>query len=228
MNDSAADDRAERIRALFPMVRKIARRVGRLVAGSDFDDLVGEGCIGLIRAVDSFDPQRGPSLAQYAGRVVAGAMLNGIRRCDPVSERVRRSVREAERERYAIATQTGRLPTQPEMEARRPGLRRATIHAYRYAPVSLDAPLPTGERLSGDWGADPCAIVAQRTEHAGVRRALQALPERQRKLLAWHYFGDVSLHAIGRHLNISPQRVSQIHLAAITRLRKQNANANAS
>lgn len=222
-----APDREECIRALFPMVRRIARRVGRLVPGSDIDDLVGDGCVGLIRAVDSFDPERGPSLVQYAGRIVAGAMLNGIRRSDPVSERVRRTVREAERERYAIATQTGRLPSQSEMEARRPGLRRATVHAYRYAPVSLDAPLPTGERLSGDWGADPCAVVAQRAEHAGVRRALQTLPERQRKLLAWHYFGEVSLHAIGMHLSISPQRVSQIHLAAIARLRKQGADADA-
>ena len=221
------ETREERIRALFPMVRRIARRIGRLVPGSDIDDLVGEGCIGLIRAVDSFDPARGPSLAQYAGRIVAGAMLNGIRRCDPVSERVRRNVREAERERYAIATQTGRLPSQSEMEARRPGLRRATIHAYRYAPVSLDAPLPTGERLSGDWGADPGAIVAERTEHDGIRRALSKLPERQRKLLAWHYFGEVSLHAIGRHLSISPQRVSQIHLAAIMRLRRNETRADA-
>lgn len=219
------DARERSARELFPMVKRIARRIRRLVPGSDFDDLVGEGCVGLMRAVDSFDPQRGPTLEQYAGRIVAGAMLNGVRRLDPVSERVRRNVREAERERYAIASQTGRLPTQAEMEERRPGLRRATVHAYRHAPVSLDAPLPAGENLAGDWGADPCAIVARRLEHANVRDALRALPERQRTLLALHYFGGLSLHSIGRRMNVSPQRVSQIHIAAIARMRKEERYA---
>lgn len=220
-------ERDAQVRELFPLVKRIARRIGRLVPGSDVDDLVGEGCVGLMRAVDSFDPNRGPSLAQYAGRIVAGAMLNGVRRFDPVSERVRRDVREAERERYALATQTGRLPTQLEMEERRPGLRRANIHAYRHSPASLDAPLPTGEQLSGDWGADPAAIVAERIEHERVRQALRDLPERHRKLLALHYFCDVSLHSIGHRMGISPQRVSQIHIAAIAKLKKQDRYANA-
>lgn len=217
-----AEERERSVRELFPMVKKIARRISRMVPNSDVDDLVGEGCVGLMRAVDSFDPHRGPTLAQYAARIVAGAMLNGIRRLDPVSERVRRDVREAERERYAVATQTGRLPTQLEMEERRPGLRRAAIHAYRHAPVSLDAPLPAGEQLSGDWGADPASIVCERIEHERVRTALRSLSERQRKLLALHYFGDLSLHAISSRMNVSPQRVSQLHIAAVSKLKKQS------
>ena len=227
MAKDAQDEREARIRQLFPMVKNIARRVGRMVPGSDIDDLVGDGCVGLIRAVDSFDPHRGPTLEHYAGRVVAGAMLNGIRRLDPVSERVRRDVREAERERYAIATQTGALPSQLEMEQRRPGLRRANLHAYRHAPVSLDAPLPTGEQLSGDWGADPATIVSEQIESQNVRDSLRRLNERQRTLLVLHYFGDQSLHSISKRLNISPQRVSQLHIAAIAKLKKVSPYANA-
>lgn len=220
-------DREKQIRDLFPMVKKIARRVSRMVPGSDVDDLVGEGCVGLIRAVDSFDPMRGPSLEHYASRVVAGAMLNGIRRLDPVSERVRRDVREAERERYAIASHTGALPSQLEMEKRRPGLRRATIHAYRYAPVSLDAPLPLDEQLSGDWGADPAEIVSQRVRNEAVRRAVSSLSPRHRKLLASHYFAEQSLHSISKAMDVSPQRVSQLHIAAIAKLKKAVTYANA-
>jgi hypothetical protein len=59
------------VRTLLPLVRKLARRLKRLVPGLDFDDLVGDGCVGLIRAVDSFDPLRGPQLAEYARRLVA-------------------------------------------------------------------------------------------------------------------------------------------------------------
>jgi RNA polymerase sigma factor for flagellar operon FliA len=212
--------REETIRTLFPLVKKIARRVHRMVSGSEIDDLVGDGCIGLIRAVDSFDASRGPGLERYASRVIAGAMLNGLRRLDPVSERVRKELRDAERERYALAGSTGRLPTQSEMEQRRPALRRATVHAYRHAPLSLDAPLPAGEQLSGDWATDPAALAVIRSERAGVHVALRRLPERQRRLLHLHYFSGHSLHQIGRLFAISPQRASQLHIAALKNLRK--------
>ncbi len=195
-----SDRREEIIRGLFPLVKKIARRVGRIVKGSDFDDLIGEGSIGLIRAVDSFDAQRGPTLEQYAGHIIAGAMLNGIRRLDPVSERVRRDVREAERERYTLASECGQLPSMREMEERRPGLRRARMHAYRYTPLSLDGPLPSGENFTTNWFSDPGGIVERESRYAEVRAALEKLPPRARRVLAMHYFEDHSLHAIGRKL----------------------------
>lgn len=216
-----AEEREQLIRRLFPLVKKIARRVQRVVPKSDLDDLVGEGSIGLIRAVDSFDPSRGPTLESYAAHVIAGAMLNGLRKLDPVSERVRREIREAERERYEIAGSTGQLLSQSELEARRPALRRATLHAYCYAPLSLDGPLPTGENLSGDWSGDPAQIAGRREEHAGVQAALKRLPVRQRYVLALHYFRGHSLHQIGREMAISPQRASQLHLAALRNLRKE-------
>ena len=222
-----AEAREAQIRALFALVKKIARRVSRMVPGSDIEDLVGEGCIGLVRAVDSFDPSRGPTLEQYASRIVAGAMLNGIRRLDPVSERVRRDIREADRERYALATELGAMPTTVEMEARRPGLRRAITNAYRHAPVSLDAPLPNGERLSGDWEADPSAIIAFESERETIRGMLDALPLRHRELLTRHYFRGQTLHAISHEMGVSPQRVSQLHLSALSRLRKVMGGANA-
>lgn len=214
------EERQAQIRALFPLVKKIARRMHRLIPGCDPDDLVGEGSLGLIRAVDTFDASRGPSLQHYAARVIAGAMLNGLRRLDPVSERVRREVREAERQRFELATQLGEMPTQPQMEERRPLLRRASAHAHRYTPLSLDAPLPLGERLAGDWEADPASITAMRIERESVRAALHRLPSRQRHVLAMHYFRGKSLHQIGEALAISPQRASQLHLAAIKNLRK--------
>lgn len=191
-----------------------------MVPGSELDDLVGEGCVGLIRAVDSFDASRGPELEHYASRIIAGAMLNGLRKLDPVSERVRKELRDADRERYVLAAEHGALPTQTEMERRRPALRRATIHAYRHAPLSLDGPLPSGERLSGDWSTDPAAIAALGSERDGVRLALRHLPERQRSLLHLHYFNGHSLHQIGKIFHISPQRASQLHISALKNLRK--------
>lgn len=219
MND-LTEEREARIRSFFPLVKKIARRIQRVIPNVDADDLVGDGCVGLIRAVDTFDPSRGPTFERYASRIVAGAMLNGLRRLDPVSERVRREMREAERERSRIAGETGVLPTQAEMEILRPGLRRAALHAYLYAPLSLDGPLPQGESLSADWSGDPAVLAVEKDERTGIRTALRRLPLRQQFVLTLHYFRGQSLHQIGRTMAISPQRASQLHIAALRGLQR--------
>ncbi|MGA8534967.1 MAG: sigma-70 family RNA polymerase sigma factor [Candidatus Tumulicola sp.] len=215
---ATAPGREEQIRALLPFVRRIARRIKRLVPGFDLDDLVGDGSLGLIRAVDSFDPSRGPTLQQYARRLVIGTMLNGIRRMDPVSERARRTVRDGENERYAMAVARGEVPSAAEVELRCPGYLRAMSATHRGQPLSLDAPLPLGETLSGDWSADPGRIVEERTRRRDLVALVARLPQRQRDIVVAHYYRGSSLRAIGKAMAISPQRASQLHLAAIAKL----------
>jgi len=212
-------EREAKIRGLLPYVKRIARRIKRLVPGFDLDDLVGDGSIGLIRAVDSFDASRGPTLQQYARRLIVGAMLNGIRRMDPVSERARRIVRDAENERYAVAVERGEIPPAVEVDRNRPGYLRAMAAAHCGQPLSLDAPLPQGESLSGDWSADPAAILAQRNRSDALVALVDRLPQRQRDLVLAHYYRGRSLRAIGKLMAISPQRASQLHCAAIAKLR---------
>jgi RNA polymerase sigma factor for flagellar operon FliA len=215
------DERDARVSALLPLVRRMARRLKRLVPSLDLDDLVGDGSIGLIRAVDSFDPLRGPQLCEYARRLVVGAMLNGIRRMDPVSERARRIVRDGENQRYALAAVRGELPTAAEMEGRCPGYRRALAAAYRGQPLSLDAPLPRGESVAQDWSDDPARIFERRSERAMLAALIDGLPQRHREVVLLHYFNETSLRSVGRRLAISPQRASQLHISAIARLKRQ-------
>lgn len=214
-----ADERESRIRALLPLVKRIAKRISRLVP-CDYDDLVGDGSIGLIRAVDNFDPQRGISLEHYARHLISGAMLNGIRRMDPVSERTRRAMRDGEIERYRLATERGTVPTLAEMEERRPGFNRALLAVARYVPLSLDRALPEGERLRVDRTNDPARVFEERSECERIGAVVDALPERQRMLIREHYYAEYSLREIGRRMKISPQRASQLHVAAMTKLRR--------
>ena len=218
-----SDEREARIRALFPAVRQIARRIHRMVPSADVDDLVGDGCIGLIRAVDAFDPARGVPLAHYARRCVLGAMLNGVRKRDPVSERVRRTLRIADHRRYTVANEIGTLPTMTSMEKRIPGLKRARSEAHRRTPLSLDVTLPNGASLELDMAGDPQAIHGVRAEREQVREAIEKLPPRQRRIVIAHYYGERSLRALSEPLRISPQRVSQLHLNAMRRLRAELA-----
>jgi RNA polymerase sigma factor for flagellar operon FliA len=175
-------DREAQIRALLPLVKKIARRISRLVP-CDYDDLVGDGSVGLIRAVDNFDPQRGTTLEHYARHLISGAMLNGIRRMDPVPERTRRAMRDAESERYAIAGSTGVMPTLAEMERLRPGFHRVRAATANGVPLSLDRALPQGERIAPDAAQDPARIVTERHERERIGAIVDALPERQRLLV---------------------------------------------
>lgn len=217
--------RDDRIRALLPLVRSIARRVHRMVPGQDLDDLVGDGNLGLIRAVDGFDETRAVPLEAYARPVILGAMLNGIRRLDPVSERVRRTVRRADEARFRIAAEEGRLPAESEMERRIAGYARARGEAHRGTALSLDAPLPLGEHETVEWHADPQRIVEQHAHRATVAAAVADLPARHRRVIALHYFGERALRSLARPLGISTQRVSQLHLAALKRLRSTLATA---
>jgi RNA polymerase sigma factor for flagellar operon FliA len=214
------EDREDAIRRLIPLVRRIARRIVRLVPGAEMDDLIGDGCVGLIRAVDAFDPALGPSLENYARQIALGAMLNGIRRLDPVSERVRRVIRIAERERYALAVDVGALPTYREMETRFPRLPRARADAHRGSPLSLDAPLPPESGFPPSGGEDPAEMVMAKAERLRIRAAIEALPQRQRAVVVAHYFAEQPLRALSDEMRVSPQRVSQLHVAAIGRMRR--------
>ena len=218
-------DREERIRTLFPMVRKIARRVSRMIPSADLDDLVGDGCVGLIRAVDSYDPSRGVPLFSYARRIVSGAMLNGVRRRDPVSERVRRTMRRAEALRLARAHERGELPSLREMEHLVPGLARARSHALQHTPLSLDGPLVSPEGVETEHVSDPAVIVVERAERRRLEALLAGLPPRQRDVLIMHYWKGASLRAVSKSMAVSPQRVSQLHLAALAKIRSQLAAA---
>jgi RNA polymerase sigma factor for flagellar operon FliA len=220
-----SESRDEAIRRLVPVVRPIARRIARIVPNSDVDDLMGDGYVGIIRAVDAFDPAFGPSLEQYARRIAMGAMLNGIRRLDPVSERVRRVVRFAERERYQLAVECGELPTDREMDARFPALSRARTEAYRGSPLSLDAPFPPEAGHVPSGGNDPADTVVADAERQHIRAAIGRLPARQRAVVVAHYFGEQPLRALSGTMRVSPQRVSQLHIAAIVRMRRTLAPA---
>ena len=213
--------REERIRALLPIVRYIARRVHRMVPSSELDDLIGDGCVGLIRAVDGFDPTRGVPLEQYARRLVLGAVLNGVRREDPVPERMRRTLRMAEKARFVLAQELGTLPTPGAMERITPPLAPARTEAYRRNALSLDMTLPRSERLQLDHAGDPQEIAIEHLERACMRRAIDALPQRQRNIVMAHYFGEQPLRALVGRLNVSPQRVSQLHLLALAQLRAE-------
>ena len=213
-----AQEREAIVTQLFPLVRIIAHRVARVCRLADEDDLIGDGSLGLVRAVDNYDPSRGVALDQYVRHVVLGAMLNGLRRRDPVSERARRRVRQGERLRRDLEAR-GTSVSDREIDLVLPGFERALAQVERGLPLSLDAKLPASARLHIDWSGDPALLVEGHLKSVKIRAAVAQLPARQREIVRRHYFDECSLRLVSQYMAVTPQRISQLHCAALTRLR---------
>ena len=213
-----ADERERHVRKLFPVVFKIAHRVARICRVPDEDDLVGDGALGLVRALDTYDANRGVTLDRYARHVILGAMLNGLRRKDPISERARRRVREGDR--LQAASEANGVTMSPcELETALPGITRARAQVECGLPLSLDAPLPSGARMRIDWSDDPARLYERAVTERLVHSALARLSPRHREIVVQHYFAGTPLRIISETMTVTPQRVSQLHCAALHQMR---------
>ena len=223
-------DRDALCEAALPLVRKIAGCVlRRMPAYFTIDDLIGDGSIGLLRAIDRFDPSQGASFEHWAGCIVRGAIFNGLRRMDFVPERVRRDARTLEATRWSMTQAVGVTPSDAEA-ATNAGLGKRQLDAIRIAlrrstPQSLDIPAPNTDDTQPlrdklrSSAADPASAFERLALRRAVGAAVSALPPRERLIVTSFYGGNVSLRQIGDQLGISKQRVSQLHGRALVGLR---------
>jgi RNA polymerase sigma factor for flagellar operon FliA len=223
MNKSERDATIVR---LYPIVRTIARTVASRVPCADLDELIGEGGLGLIRAVDSYDSRRGSiSLERYVRRQVLHAMLNALRRADRVSEGSRRVLRMADRDRFATALQRGGLPSMVEMERRHPKLRFARVASYQQVPLSFDQDRSLESRLALNWELDPAHVYNAFESRATLYEAIAKLPPRHRQIVSLYYFAGYRLQAVARELSVTKQRIAQLRDAALERVREDLVSA---
>jgi RNA polymerase sigma factor for flagellar operon FliA len=202
----------------------------------DRDDAMGYGIEGLIQAVDNYDPERGASFASFAVRRIRGAILDAIRKQDPLPRSLRRSARELERVSQELACQLGRWPTSKEV-ALRLGISPEELHALRSRAssrvVSLEQCLenrPDSRGLGWDLvDEDRHGNPAVATEHRATLRLLQealnTLTPRDRAILYMRYGQSLAFHEIGGLMGLSESRICQLHkkILAILRHRLQLA-----
>ncbi|MBD5655894.1 MAG: sigma-70 family RNA polymerase sigma factor [Candidatus Eremiobacteraeota bacterium] len=214
-------EREATILQLQPIVQAIAHVTWRRLRGTELDDLIGDGYLGLIAAVDTFDAARGMSLERYARRKVLYAMVDGARRTAHLSQLSRRVLQNAERDRYSFAMSVGRMPSPRELEQRNPKLRSAQCSAQLRRPVSIDAAQPIDALVPLDWRTDPASLLCAHETEVSVRRALDRLPERHRELLGLYYGAGFRLEALANRLSLTKQRVAQLRDHALAKLRRE-------
>lgn len=227
---SLAADKRQRIVAGVPFVEALARRVASSMPHTiDLGDLVQDGMIGLIDAAHRYDEARGIKFETFAERRVRGAMIDALRR-DAWPRGVRRMRRQLEAAREELRRELGAEPSLADLAAR-VGSDEARLGRtiVRINTIESTSPLSSGDNV--DEALLPPALVpsepkapdqayAESEVRDRVRRAIAALPWRERKVICLYYYGEVTMKQIGAEIGVNESRVSQLHARAVQRLRK--------
>lgn len=200
-----------------------------LGSGESYEDLYGVGMLGLINAVDRFDPERGTRFATFAVPTIRGEIRRYFR--DKTwGVRVPRRVQELSlRAREAIerlTQQNRRAPTYEELAQELGVSEEEAIEAVevsrQYDLASIERPAIKGEdQLLADTErvGEPDPDIEAIADRDAIVRAIEKLPPRERAVIALRYFAGLSQQEVGRRLNISQMHVSRLQHRALDRLR---------
>lgn len=227
--------RRELIDQYLGLVYHAAREIANRQPGTlDLDDLVGAGTIGLVQALESFDPARGYAFSSYAVPRIRGAILDEIRAWDWVPRAVREKSRRLARVVNDLRQRFGRQPEPAEVAAALEVDMEtywdilATSRDPRLVPIDPDP--ATGENSAGfslsETLTDDSEPGAQKALEASEQLAelqagLTALSQRDRLVLTLSYYERLTLQQIAGILQITESRVSQIRTRALKRLKEE-------
>ncbi len=226
-------DAAERQRLLeenLPEVRYIARRIhDRLPSHVSFDDLVHAGILGLIDAVDKFDPGKNVQLKSYARFRIRGAILDSLRQLDWSPRHLRRQARRIEEANRELAAALGRNPTEQEI-AEKIGMTLEEFQQQLGELRGLD--LGSLQAQSEEHGGeeplrttvsqqdeDPFQLAARSQMRGLLAEGIELLDEKERQVLGLYYLEELTMKEVGILMDVGESRISQIHTAALMRLR---------
>jgi RNA polymerase sigma factor FliA len=229
--DKAVRDRL--ILTYAPLVKYVAGRVGSgLPAHVDDGDLVQYGLLGLIKAIERYDPDRDVKFETYAIARIKGSILDELRALDWVPRSVRSRARQIERAMSELESKLGRAPTDEEI-AKRVGisvdeLEESLTDISRSSIAALDELWTVsggGDQVSlldtieDEHGPEPQTVFAQTELKEMVAEAITQLPEREKLVITLYYYEDLTLREIGEVLGVTESRVSQLHTKAVLRLK---------
>jgi RNA polymerase sigma factor for flagellar operon FliA len=226
----SAEKREELLLEHMSSVRYIARRIReRLPQHVELDDLISAGMLGLMDAFNKFDTRKNVQFKSYAQFRIRGAILDSLRELDWSPRELRRKGRAIEEAISTLTGQFGRPPSEPEIAAELnmtlegfqqllgdlKGLEIGTLHVER----NEDAGDDEINYIAAPETDDPF-LQCMKTEMRGrLTGAIEELPERERLVLSLYYVEELTMKEIGIAIGVVESRVSQIHSAAVLRLR---------
>jgi RNA polymerase sigma factor for flagellar operon FliA len=217
-----------------PLVKYVAGRLGSgLPAHVDEADLVSYGLLGLMSAIDRYDPEREIKFETYAIARIRGSIIDELRTLDWVPRSVRSRAREIERAIRELESRLGRTPADAEIAAKvgitaeeldesLVDISRTSIAALHelWSTSSEGDPVSLLETLEDD-DIKPADALDETETREALAEATSRLPEREKLVVTLYYFEELTLREIGEVLGVTESRVSQLHTKAILRLRSR-------
>jgi RNA polymerase sigma factor FliA len=223
--------------AYSPLVKFIAGRMASgLPSHVEESDLISYGLLGLIGAIERFEPERDIKFETFAVARVKGAIIDELRSLDWVPRSVRARAREIEKAHAELEAKLQRAPTDEEMAEKLAvtveEFRDALLQIANSSVLALDdlwtfADPEGGSQISVlDTIQDPDAIDPHDEAHTSevkdrLAEAIESLPERERLVIALYYYENLTLREIGEVLGVTESRVSQLHTKAVIGLRSR-------
>jgi RNA polymerase sigma factor FliA len=219
----------------LPLVKYIAARIaGRLPSHVEVDDLINAGILGLIDAIDKYDPTRKIKFKTYAEFRIRGAIIDELRSLDWVPRSTRQKASRLERAFAEVEQRLGRAASDVEV-AEHLGMgisdfNQMLCEARGIAIISVDELRGEGdenfERNLLEYLADPETIQPDVKLNLDqiyqiVADAIDNLPEKERLVISLYYYDELTMKEIGEIMDITESRVSQIHTKAVVRLRSK-------
>jgi RNA polymerase sigma-B factor len=216
------------IKRALPLAEHVARRfTGR---GESQDDLFQVACVGLINAINRFDPDTGADFLSFAVPTVMGEVRRHFRD-NGWAVKVPRRLKELRAQlgtaREELTRQNGRMPTVTEiadyLDVDRGSVTEATIADAGYSASSIDIQANSDDefRPIHDTLGEPDAALNKVIDIETVRPLIAALPERERKVLALRFVGDMTQNEIAQRLGYSQMHISRLLIHALNTLRTQ-------
>jgi RNA polymerase sigma factor FliA len=226
-DDGDKDARDRLVLQYSPLVKYVAGRVrSGLPSTVEQADLVSDGVIGLMDAIDKFDPDRGLQFQTYAVSRIRGAIVDGLRASDWVPRSIREKIRDINAAQAGLERQLGRAPQDDEVAAEL-GITVAELRTM-YSQTAYTS-VVSFEAATLDDEETPRAAVdlpgADDDIPPGFLAAVRELAERDQIVVALYYWERLTLAEIGQVLGVTESRVSQLHSRATMTLRRKLAES---
>lgn len=214
-----------------PLIRYLAYRFSfRLPPSMETDDLVHAGILGLMDALEKYDPSRKAQFKTYAEFRIRGAMLDEIRSQNWIPRSIQEKVSFLRRTTEDLARRLGRDPDQDELAAElkmeREELDQFLIQARASSMLSLDDlgvedknEKDFFEALADDKSEDPLFSLLNEESRQKLVEAISLLPDKEKLVVSLYYREEINMKDIGKILKLTESRICQLHSQAISRLK---------
>ncbi len=219
------------INEYLPYVKRIVNRIAvHLPATIDVDDLINVGVIGLIQAIERYDPSRDNKFITYAVFRIKGAVLSELRSRDFLGRTTRRKIRDLEKAYLMLEQKLGREVADEEVAKEMNMDLDQFYKVKRMSSISFVSFEEIGYQSRNDVAAIPSSLANGDADDAlsqttmkeiksTIAKNIDLLPEKEKLVVSLYYSDELTMKEIGQVLNITESRVSQIHAQAIIHLR---------